>query len=326
MDYEISTTDFEWLAASWEELSGPLHWGSVFVLPWWLRAWWQEFGGERAPLLLTVRGAGDVIGIAPLAVVDNTASFMGSSDVCDYLDFIIAPGKGPPFFDALLNHLERKGIREIRLESLRGDSSALTVLAPIAERRGYAVSSTRDGVSVELDLPASWEEYLHMLSGKQRREAGRKLRRLEEEGGVRFVTAEDQGSVQQTMDVFLAQFRESREDKGAFMTPRMKTFFRSVADAMAQVDMLRLSVLELDRAPVASVMCFDYNDTVYLYHSGYSHVCGRLSPGFLSKLLSIRDSIERGRSRYDFLKGAEEYKYRLGGKEVPLYTCRIDLH
>jgi CelD/BcsL family acetyltransferase involved in cellulose biosynthesis len=72
-------------------------------------------------------------------------------------------------------------------------------------------------------------------------------------------------------------------------------------------------------------MCFDYNDTVYLYHSGYNRLYDSLSPGFLAKLLSIRDSIERGMRRYDFLKGAQEYKYRLGGREIPLYRCRIAL-
>ncbi len=77
--------------------------------------------------------------------------------------------------------------------------------------------------------------------------------------------------------------------------------------------------------PVATVMCFDYNNTVYLYNSGYDPPHSYLSVGLLSKVLSIKDSIERGRKRYDFLKGAEEYKYRLGGKEIPIYCCSIAL-
>jgi hypothetical protein len=47
--------------------------------------------------------------------------------------------------------------------------------------------------------------------------------------------------------------------------------------------------------------------------------------GLISKILCIKDCIEKGRKKFDFLKGAEVYKYRLGGKEVPLHRCRITI-
>ena len=50
-----------------------------------------------------------------------------------------------------------------------------------------------------------------------------------------------------------------------------------------------------------------------------------MSVGVLSKALCIRDSIERGKKRFDFLKGDEHYKYHLGGQEVQLYRCLIKL-
>jgi len=45
----------------------------------------------------------------------------------------------------------------------------------------------------------------------------------------------------------------------------------------------------------------------------------------ISKVMCIKESIQRGKKRFDFLKGAEAYKYRLGGKEIPLYRSRIVL-
>ncbi len=48
-----------------------------------------------------------------------------------------------------------------------------------------------------------------------------------------------------------------------------------------------------------------------------------MSVGVLSKVLCIKDSIERGKKKFDFLKGDERYKYHLGGQEVRLYRCRI---
>ena len=72
-------------------------------------------------------------------------------------------------------------------------------------------------------------------------------------------------------------------------------------------------------------MYFDYRNTVHLYNSGYDPEYGSLSVGLISKVMCIRDSIERGKRKFDFMKGDEPYKHRLGGREIPIYRCRIDL-
>ena len=82
-------------------------------------------------------------------------------------------------------------------------------------------------------------------------------------------------------------------------------------------------MLKLNDSPAAGALCFDYQDKVHLYNSGYDPRYGSLSVGLLCKILSIKHSIEIGRRKYDFLKGAEPYKFRLGGREVPLSRCRI---
>jgi CelD/BcsL family acetyltransferase involved in cellulose biosynthesis len=325
MSYNLTYHSFGSLASLQEEPHHRLEWGSVFVLPRWLEVWWQEFGAGAELRLCDVREDGNIIGIAPLKVKEGRASFIGSADVCDYMDFILAPGKDLAFFTVLLDHLRRDGVSELHLESLRPDSTALTGLAELARYKGHLASSTLTAVSLDLNLPATWEEYLEMLTPKQRRELGRKLRRLYEAGDIEYSTIEDRDAVQGAMDVFLKLLRDSREDKAAFMSPRMESFFRSIAGAMAEAGLLRFGVLKVNRLPAACVMCFDYNDKVYLYNSGYDPRHSYLSVGLLSKALSIRDSIARGRKTYDFLKGAEEYKYRLGGVEIPVYSCRIVL-
>jgi CelD/BcsL family acetyltransferase involved in cellulose biosynthesis len=61
----------------------------------------------------------------------------------------------------------------------------------------------------------------------------------------------------------------------------------------------------------------------YLYNNGYDGAKRRWSVGLLSKVLSLKDAIETGLSRYDFLKGAEAYKQRLGGREIELLRYRV---
>ena len=323
MSYTYAPQSLDSLASSWTDLRHRLRWDSVFVLPRWFKVWWQAFGGGSKLYLFDVKEDGNIIGIAPLMVKEDRASFIGSADVCDYMDFVVAPGKESAFFVALLNKLRQDGISQLYLESLRHDSTVITCLVDLAKARGYEVTCTQENVSLDLDLPSNWEEYLKTLSPKQRRETGRKFRRLEEEGEINYRSVED--AEPKVLEIFFKLMRVSREDKAAFMTARMESFFRSLAETMAEAKLLRFGILEISGKPVAAVMCFDYNDKVYLYNSGYDPEYGYLSVGLLSKLLSIKDSIERGRKCYDFLKGTEEYKYRLGGKEIPIYSCRIVL-
>ena len=105
----------------------------------------------------------------------------------------------------------------------------------------------------------------------------------------------------------------------------METFFRSLADTMAEAGLLKLGVLEMDRQTVAMIMCFDYKDCLYLYNSGYDLQYKALSVGLLSKALCIKESIQEGKKKFDFLKGNEVYKYHLGGREVPLSRCQITI-
>ena len=39
----------------------------------------------------------------------------------------------------------------------------------------------------------------------------------------------------------------------------------------------------------------------------------------------IQESIQEKKNKFDFLKGNEDYKHHLGGKEISLYNCQISL-
>lgn len=326
MSYSIKQISFSDIASYFSSPGYALKWEPIFIMPQWLNAWWESFGSGSELYATAVWEDNRIIGIAPLRLDGQTARFIGSADVCDYLDFITAPGAERAFFSVLLNEMVQKGIKELDLVSLRPDSSVITYLLPLAQERSYKVSCVNKDVSVELDLPQSWDRYLMNLDKKQRHEIRRKLSRLEKSGvTTRFYTMEDRRSISGNMNRFFSLFVESRQDKAAFMTPGMKSFFETLADAMSQLGLLKLGVFELNRVISAMVMFFDYQDRIYLYNSGYNPEYGDLSIGLISKVSCIQDSIHKGRKKFDFLKGAEPYKYYLGGTEVPIYSCQINL-
>lgn len=275
-----------------------------------------------------IREVGDgsaIIGLALLMVKDNTAYFIGGTDVCDYQDFIVAPGGEGNFFKALLDDLENSGIRKLELKHVRPDATVYGKLVNIARDRGYQVACNVEEVTVEMGLPATWEEYLEVLLAKQRREVKRKLRRLAEAGEINYRMVDDVSALPGFMDRFFRMFTGSRADKAEFLTKEREAFFRLLVARLSEAGLLKIGILELDGCEMASVICFDYNDRRYLYNSGYDPEYDYLSVGLLSKVLCIKDSIETGKRIFDFLKGAETYKYRLGGKEIPLYSCGISI-
>ena len=322
---EIKTEPFERLESFFLNDNSNLDWNCLFVLPLWLKTWWDTFGNNDVLTILTGYRNGKLIGIAPLRVQEKTARFIGDENVCDYQDMVVAPNLHYEFIEAILSFLKKRGIRFLQLGTLRPDSISLTQLPNLAKQMGYAVVCNQVAFSYEIILPHTWESYLKMLEGKQRHEIRRKLRRLNEAGEICFRVIKRPDEISENMDTFFSMFKASRPDKSEFLTDQMVSFFRLLAQRMAQQEFLRMFFLDIDQVPAAGVMCFDFNDILFLYNNGYNPQFSNLSPGFLSKVYSIRDSIEQGKLRYDLLKGDEGYKKRLGSMPVPLYHLKIDL-
>jgi len=323
--YTVESETLDSIFGHWQRAGSLLPWNCLFVLPVWLKPWWDNFGRRGALYLLSVRHEGRIIGIAPLQRSDDTVRLLGDENVCDNLDFIVAREKSAEFYRILLNYLKQDGVKRIELAQVRQDSSVMAQLLPVAEKAGCRISYEKNDMSFELALPGSWDDYLTLLSGKERHEIRRKLRRLNEAGQMSYRMVEDASSIKKEMEAFLELFRSYRSDKTEFMNGRMVSFFKELAEALKEARILKLFFLELDKKPIAATMCFDYHSTMYLYNNGYDKRFGSLSVGMLSKVLSIKESIQSGKKTYDFLKGAEVYKKRLGGQPIQLYRCQIDL-
>jgi CelD/BcsL family acetyltransferase involved in cellulose biosynthesis len=323
--YAVEPENLDNIFAHWQQTDNFLPWNCLFVLPVWLKTWWQNFGRNAALYLLAVRHGGRTIGIAPLQRRDDTVRFIGDKNVCDNLDFIVAPNNAADFYHRLITYLKQDGVKRLELEPVRRDSSVMTHLIAVAEKRGCRYSYADDDLYYSLNLPDSWDDYLSMLRGKERHEIRRKLRRLNEAGQINFRMVKNADSASEEMKIFLNLFKSNRSDKAEFMNDQMVSFFRGLAALLNEARILRLFFLDLDQIPVAATMCFNYGSTMYLYNNGYDKRFASLSVGLLGKVLSIKESISSGLNTYDFLKGAEGYKQRLGGQPYQLYRCVIEL-
>lgn len=317
-------TSFDRIRPQWQELLGRAVVNNLYITPAWQELWWNAFQDSRALAGFYIADhAGDLTAIASLSRCGDHYSLVGSSDTFDYNDFVIARGTEADFYLTLLDTISANGGRRLDLHSIGEDSPTLTMLPELARQRGYAVAVEQEDVAPRLLLADTWDEYLAGLTKKDRHELRRKLRRLEGHSNWRWYCVSDPDAAAARMDVFLDLMRRSDPAKAEFLTPERENFFRKLVVATAAADVLRLFFMEMDGQPVASSLCLDYDGVRMLYNSGHDPEYRYYSVGLLLHSLCLRDALERGCRRFDFLRGNEPYKYRLGGRDHRLYRIAL---
>lgn len=317
---QLKEESFDSLNAEWLELLNKTEDGHVFQSPQWLRTWWDCFGKDATLKLLSIRNGGELVGILPMMQRGTTLSFIADPDVCDFHDVIAS---GPQCLEAL-SHLVKTclsdGVTTIELSGLRPDSFILNNIPAVAEAQGLALESAHEDTSPWISpLTDTWDAYLNQLSGKDRHELKRKMRRLDASGlNPKYYSVDTISAGSSEMDDFLRLMALSREEKHGFLTPDREHFFRTLIENLSKAGIVKIFFLELDAKRVSACICFDYKNVYALYNSGFDPAYANLSVGLLLKAHSIQDAIANKRKAFDFLRGNESYKYDLGAKDVPL--------
>ena len=324
MTISIRKEDFDSIAWEWECILPHTGANTIFITPWWQQLWWNRYGDDDAELeILSIRDGGTLLGIAPLMTRGDTLSFLGDTDLFDYHDFLVREGSEDTFYNTLWQHIESMDWQKMELKSLRESSETLHRFPAFAQTSGWTATVTDEDVSPFADLDASWDEYVAGLRKKDRHELRRKLRRLNNGNEASQYAFDDPGEIANAMPEFFRLMRASRPDKDDFLTSDREQFFSELAQELSSRDQFRLFFLEINDIRVASCICFDYNGSYLLYNSGYDPEYSSLSVGLLNKALCIQDAIESGKSKFDFLRGDERYKYNLGGTNQTIHELVI---
>jgi len=267
--------------------------------------WWAHRRRPGDDLLI----ASSEIGLVPFVHNEGMVTIAGDGDVTDYHSPL---GAGLPELVEELAATLPTGTR-FDLDSLPG--AAATGLNDALLDNGFVATGATHDVAAVLQLPASFDEYLAALSKKDRHETRRKIRRFDTAlGQPRVVRHKGTGAVA----VFAEMHRHSSGDKGEFMTAGMERFFVALhEEAGAVIDVL---VTEHD-TPAAAAFSFEDDEAYYLYNSAYEPRFRDSSPGVVLLATLIEHTINTGRTTFDFLKGDEAYKFRMGAEKRPL--CRL---
>ena len=288
--------------------------------------WYRAFAPGPLTLLAVADGAGEWVGLLPLYEVPSPEGpvlrLVGGTDVADYLDLIAVAGREEEVWKALLPMLADGPAGGLDLRPVPAASLTPWLLMSLAESAGLTCRVAVEERCPVIELPGTWDGYLAGLSGKDRHELRRKLRRAEA-GGPRVEVARSPAAMAVLMDGFVALHRKSKVGKARFMDEPMEVFFRDLGRGLAHAGLAALWMLWLEERPAAALFCLEQAGAVSLYNSGFDPEARALSPGVVLIARTIEDAIARGFRRYDFLRGEEPYKYGFGA--APTEVLRVTL-
>jgi CelD/BcsL family acetyltransferase involved in cellulose biosynthesis len=311
----------------WETLLQESRFANPFLTPVWNQLWLKHFGLDLELKTLLLRSSGEEplgLGIFSQSGKEegkDHIALLGSKDVWDYRDLLLPAGKEKEALGLLARWAAEGPWGELDFNGISEFSPTMEFLPALLRSSGFQVTLDVEEVAVYLNLPTAWDDFLAQLNSKDRHELRRKMRRLEREAA--FEIKEGVGEkLAERLDAFLDLHRKSRKDKSEFMTPLMENYFREIAHRFQERGWLTLPFLRVEGRDIAAYFSFRYRGVEYVFNSGYDPDYSRLSPGIVLAAHCIGQAIERKLKVFHFLRGQEDYKYRLGGKEEKIYWIK----
>jgi CelD/BcsL family acetyltransferase involved in cellulose biosynthesis len=108
---------------------------------------------------------------------------------------------------------------------------------------------------------------------------------------------------------------QRRDQPGLLADETTQQFHRDAAPRMLKAGMLRMYATRCNDRIVAVFYGFALNGTVYYYLSGYDPELEKMSIGTILVAHAVEEAVRDGATTFDFLRGAEEYKYAWGATD-----------
>ena len=290
------------------------------------------------------------------------AVYFGASYHADYATILTDPLDLPEVADAICEILEDEtrpnpehpapwdviDLRRLR----RGDPSIDALAAAFGHHemaQGWTLNIEQEDVCPVATLPSGdIDDFLATLGKKERHEIRRKVHRAEGTGEVALVESADPlaaGADGRTdLDAFIDLHQARWGVDGLFPdTPggaQSRVFFRRLFElfgapggsgasgpAASSADpfagSLRLSFQIVGSARIAASVHFETADSILYYNAGVDPEYRTLSPGVLMVEGLVRRALSTGRTRLDFLRGNEGYKYEWGAVDEPIQRLLV---
>lgn len=311
------------LRSEWDAL-----WKISSALPFahfdWVWMAWQrrKLYAAQGPVVGIVRDNGRLVVAAPLLRRREFLLFRRLEGLRtllpQYSDVLVAsdgdPGQWTEALMAELGH--HGGARNLYFELLASTSPMAKALAPRAQLNRIALETTG------ADLSGGFEPYFASFSRSARWEYRRKLRSMEEAGGIELTVSTPE-SLREDLGWMMQTKRAQKRPRGQRLRPWMRS--RACENDLGAIclkwigtEMMWLPTLRIGGKRAAAGLAFAGGGQAIGYVIAFDPAFGEHSPGRMLALMMIEHAAKTGLTRFDFMAGRSEWKDRLSTAPLPL--------
>jgi hypothetical protein len=303
---------------AWRELAA----GAPMRSPEWMLAWQEIYlsSADELCILLFHDLKDSLVGLAPLYLHEargRNATFrlLGSGDVStNHTTWFSVSGwehrVGMEVGKFLLRC--RSNWKRLLFESVDEDDVAIAATVNFLVEGGCIMSRRVNPNCWSIKLPATWDDYLRILSRSLRKRCRKLQRRFFDSGRVLVHQVENEADLRDGFDILLklhaVRWGCAKKPDGVFGDQKFLRFHERISRIFLARGNLRLAWLECDGKPIAVEYQFVDSKAVYAYQAGIDLDEDEYSPGKLSMMAAIQFAIARGCSSFDLLRGDEPYK------------------
>ncbi|TGQ73111.1 MAG: GNAT family N-acetyltransferase [Mesorhizobium sp.] len=301
--------------------------GLVFQHPAWIAAWWRTTPHqERRTLRIGLAWNGDRLdGVVALATIKRSGIRVlewAAKNHSDYGDALVAPGSDPQVLSQLWQYmLEGGGFDLVYLNRLLPDAGFRTLLDP-ASRHGKALRPNHR-TEISYRVAGFWPrgaDWFETQSKKTRQNYRRGRKFMEESGTLRFrlLDADESREPALLRVAALKRLWLARHGRVSDLFDHGSPVLAALVSVLAELELLRIFVLELDDTIVAVSINFEQHGRMMAFITTYDPEYERASPGMVLMVDYIRWSLDHGLAMVDFLCGGEDFKRRFATQSVTL--------
>jgi CelD/BcsL family acetyltransferase involved in cellulose biosynthesis len=324
--------------ADWDRLSN----GAIMQRFSWLMSWWEAYQASyQLHVLIAFRGD-SICGILPLAETKSawtgcTLVFIGSGKACsDDMGILCDPTDTDDVSDAFAKFLTESSDccrwDHLNLDGVRDDNMAM-------KRFADTIIATTGSTLERKASPNCWSASLLGGDVAYKSRLTKRVRRILRNAEIECTSGRSQFEIAETLDqalLFLDDIERLHQSRwkergveGCFANRSFSDFLRLAIQAMwndpwqpsdVSSEMnsessrrVHVAILRIGGVPAAGAICFRDRDAMDMYLTGMAPEFAESKPGWQVIACCVQRAIALGCDRFDFLRGDEEYKERLGG-------------
>ena len=308
-----SVEQLQAMETPWRELWRRDPSATPFQSPDWVLPWQRHFGSGDVFAVIS-RDGERLTGLMPTLILRD------DDDPSESLGMLLGSGN-TDYLDALLDGADASEMlaRLTTTDCAMWDLQQLRESSPLLEA---TVGGCDDVVEPQdaclvMSIENAGDELQNITSTHFRKKLRYYRKSLARDGELTFATPSTE-----TLDSFMDALYELHAARwnvrglpGMLADQVDQAFHREVARCMLQSGALRMYAMRVGERIVAVFYGLAHHSTVYFYLSGYDPALEKMSPGTVIVAHAIEEAVRSGATSFDFLRGAEDYKYAWGAKD-----------